>query len=80
SQQSGVAQYNLSNASQVFQVWDITDIYNATSIDNSQANSTLSFKTQMGDERRFVIVAPNDYYQPKKDSNSRLNNQDIKGT
>lgn len=80
NQQSGIAEYELSNASQVFQVWDVTDLYNVTSVDNSQGNPTLSFKTQMGSERKFVTVVPTDYYQPQKDSNSRVSNQDIKGT
>ena len=79
SQQSGVAQYNLGNASQVQQVWDVTDIYNVKSVDNPDALSTLSFNAPMGSLRQFVIVSPSDFYTPSIDGMTQIDNQNIKG-
>src|SRR5690606_19041399 len=78
--QSGVAQYNLSNASQVSQVWDVTDIYNVQSYNNTDAASTFSFKAAMGTSRQYVTVSSLDYFTPSQDNNTKVTNQNIKGT
>lgn len=78
--QPGIAQYNLSNASNVQQVWEVTDIYNVTSIDNTDAGATFSFNATAGTQREFVIVSSQDYYEPKIDGITQIENQNIKGT
>ena len=77
---SGIGQYNISNSSAISEVWDITDQYNITSIQNTNNSSAFSFKTQLGEERTYQAVDPSDYFEPKKDSNTRVDNQNIKGT
>jgi len=47
STQTGIAEYQISNASGISQVWDITDIYNVTSVQNS-SQSSFSFKSNLG--------------------------------
>lgn len=75
----GVAEYQISNASGIAQVWDITDIYNVTSASNSgQAN--FSFRGPMGEVRKYIAIDPSDYYAPLKESRTRVANQDLKGT
>ena len=78
--QSGVGQYTISNASDVSQVWDITDKYNVTNKINTDENSTFNFKAQLGELRTYLAVDPSDYFEPKRDSNSGVSNQNIKGT
>jgi hypothetical protein len=78
--QSGVGQYNIANASDVSQVWDITDKYNVTNKINNDQNSTFSFKAQLGELRQYLAVDPSDYFEPKRDANTRVANQNIKGT
>ncbi len=76
---TGVGQYQFSGASGISQVWDITDIYNATKSENSgQAN--FSFKAALGSVRKYIAIDPSDYYSPSKESKSRVANQDLKGT
>ncbi|WP_395059414.1 type IX secretion system sortase PorU [Flavobacterium sp.] len=75
----GTCEYQISNASSIGQVWDITDIYNVTAKVNA-GQSLFSFKTFMGEERKYIIVDNFDVYTPLKDGNTIVNNQDLKGT
>ncbi|MEZ4839167.1 type IX secretion system sortase PorU [Flavobacterium sp.] len=75
----GVGEYQLSNASSIQQVWDITDIYNVTRFENT-GNQTFSFRTDLGENRKYIALEPNDYYNPSRESQSKVVNQNIKGT
>lgn len=76
----GIGEYQISDASQFTQVWDVTDPYHVVSKQNSEAASTMTIKRPMGTVREFVAVHPNDYYLPVQISNPRVANQDLKGT
>ena len=80
AQNTGIAQYTITNASNISEVWDITYIYNVTNTVNSDSDANYSFNALMGSQREYVAVAPSDYYEPLRDSNSSVANQDIKGT
>ena len=75
----GIGEFQISNATNINQIWDVTDIYNCTKIENANSAS-ISFKSNMGELKRYVAVDPSDYYTPLKESQSRITNQDIKGT
>ena len=77
---SGIGQYNISNASQVSEVWDVTDIYNVSNFENIDSEANLSFTSQLGILKTYVAITSSDYYEPKFDSNTSINNQNIKGT
>ncbi|WNH08133.1 type IX secretion system sortase PorU [Thalassobellus suaedae] len=77
---SGIGQYNISNASQISEVWDVTDIYNVSNFEHKDSAATLSFTSQLGTLKTYVAITPSDYYEPKFDSNTTVNNQNIKGT
>lgn len=75
----GVGEYQLSAASAISQVWDVTDIYNVSKIENSgQAN--LSFKAVLGEVRKYVAVDLSNAYTPPSQSSTRIANQNLKGT
>ncbi|TPD70017.1 type IX secretion system sortase PorU [Flavobacterium microcysteis] len=76
---TGVIQYQLSSASRITQVWDITDIYNVQKVENNGADA-FSFKAYMGEDRNYIAVDAADYYSPLKDSRTRVVNQNLKGT
>ncbi len=76
---TGVGEYQISNASGISQVWDITDIYNVTKAENP-GQSSFSFRGPFGELRKYIAVEPSDYYSPLKESKARVANQDIKGT
>ena len=77
---SGVVQYAMANASAVSEIWDITDKYDVTNAVNSNGDSSFSFKAQAGTLRNYIAVAPSDYYQPLRDNNVGVSNQNLKGT
>ncbi len=77
--QVGVCEYQISNATSIGQIWDITDIYNVTSKQNSGL-STISVKATMGQAKKYIVVDNNDFYSPEKDSDPSVSNQDLKGT
>ncbi|WP_309640273.1 type IX secretion system sortase PorU [Flavobacterium sp.] len=75
-----VGEYRITNANNISQVWDVTDIYNVTKATNNN-QSTFSFKTNFGSIQKYVAVDVNDYYTPSTDSRgARVANQNLKGT
>ncbi|TXD82853.1 type IX secretion system sortase PorU [Subsaximicrobium wynnwilliamsii] len=77
---SGVVQYNLSNAANVQEIWDITDKYNVASAANLEQTADFSFKETAGSQKKYVIVSNLNYYEPLRDGNSSVANQNLKGT
>src|SRR5690606_21413378 len=47
---------------------------------NTDAASTFSFKAAMGTSRQYVTVSSLDYFTPSQDNNTKVTNQNIKGT
>lgn len=77
---SGIGEYQISNASQFSQIWDVTNIQFITSKQNEGNASSVSFKASLGELRKYVAVNPNDYYTPIKIAQSVVQNQNLKGT
>jgi len=77
---TGVLQYNFTNATSIPEVWDITDIYNAASIPNDGSQASFSFKAQMGEVRQYITVVPSDYYTPLREGSPRIANVNLKGS
>lgn len=77
---AGVVQYNMTNSAPVSEVWDITDKYDVTNVLNTDQSATFNFKAQAGTQRTYLVVTPSDYYEPLRDNNVSVSNQNIKGT
>ena len=75
----GVGEYQIGNAASISQIWDITDIYNVTKTDNTAQNA-FAFKSNLGEIRKYIAVDKQDYYAPLKDSKTKVDNQNLKGT
>lgn len=75
-----VAQFQLSNAGGISEVWDITNIYDASKVVNTGSQQSFSFNASLSEQRRYIAVVPGDYYEPLKESNPRVFNQNLKGT
>jgi len=76
---TGVVQYQFSNATGISAVWDVTDIYNVSKIENA-GTAQFSFKAYLGEIRKYVAIDPSNYLSPAKESQSRVVNQNLKGT
>ena len=77
---AGVGEYQIGNASQFSQVWDVTDMQFITSKQNEGNASSFSFKQTLGEVREYVAINPNDYFLPVKIAQSVVQNQNLKGT
>ncbi len=75
----GVGEFQIANAANISQVWDITDIYNVGKFTNATQN-TFSFKSELGETRKYIAVDTQDYFAPLKDSKTKVDNQNLKGT
>ncbi|RTY64285.1 type IX secretion system sortase PorU [Flavobacterium sp. LB2P53] len=76
---TGIVNYLISNAAGISQIWDVTDSYNTTKIENVDQN-TVNFKAGLGEPRKYIAVEALDYYTPLKESRSTVQNQNLKGT
>lgn len=77
---TGIIEYQVSNANKIRQVWDVTDIYNVSKFENTTQNINFSFKSNLGEIRKYVAIDDNDYYFPSKEAKSKVANQNLKGT
>jgi len=75
----GVGEYQLSTASGISQVWDVSDIYNVSKIENP-GQPNFSFKATLGEVRKYVALDLANAYTPPSQSGGRIANQDLKGT
>jgi len=75
----GVGEYQLTNASTISQIWNVTDIYNVTKIENN-GNANFNFKTSLGEIKKFIALDPADYFSPLRESQAKVVNQNLKGT
>nr|WP_294788567.1 type IX secretion system sortase PorU [uncultured Flavobacterium sp.] len=76
---AGVANYTIGNAAGISQIWDITDLYNVSKIENAN-QASFSFKANLGEVRKYIAIDASDYYAPLKENQSKIANQNLKGT
>lgn len=76
---TGIGEYQLANAANINQVWDITDIYNVKNAENN-ATANFTFKTGLGELRKYVAVDFRDFYVPSTETQSRITNQNLKAS
>ena len=79
STQTGIGQFEISNAATISQVWDISNPYQIQIYNNTDSDSEFSFKTNLGTLKTYQAVGP-DFYVPRKTNTTSIPNQDIKGT
>jgi hypothetical protein len=73
---SGVVEYQIQNAQNILQLWDVTDPINVTAIAN-ESSSNFSFKANAGTLREYVVIHSNDFYSPEVLPNGRVENQNL---
>ncbi|MCR8666678.1 type IX secretion system sortase PorU [Aestuariibaculum sp. M13] len=77
---SGIGEYQISDASGISEIWDVTDIFNVLNYEHAEQASTLRFTATLGELKNYVAVTTSDFYEPKYDTNTTVSNQNIKGT
>jgi hypothetical protein len=76
---SGIVNYTIGNASGISQIWDVTDIYNVRTLENTN-QASFSFKANLGELKKYVAIDASDFYTPLKSSKTKISNQNLKGT
>lgn len=80
STSSGVGRYQFSKAAAISEVWEVTDRFNITKIENTESLSDFSFISNLGTARKFIAIDRSDFFAPISVNNSRVANQNLKGT
>ncbi|PHS62547.1 MAG: peptidase C25 [Flavobacterium sp.] len=75
----GIGEYQLSNAAQFTQIWDVTNAGTIVSKQKDGNASAIVFKATLGELREYVAISPNDYYTPTIGAQSFVPNQNLKG-
>ena len=75
----GVGQYSFTNASQINEIWDVTDRFNTINYVNS-TGAAFGFKVNLGNVKKYIAVDYTDAYIPLKESSTLVANQNLKGT
>lgn len=76
----GIGEYQISDASQFSQVWDVTNPNFIVAKSNVGNSSSFSFKATLGELREYVAINPNNYFTPTKVNRPHVANQNLKGT
>lgn len=77
---TGIGEYQISNAAQFTQIWDVTNPAFISSVNNVDNANNISFKAQMGEMRKYVAVHSTDFHVPTRVTPSAITNQNLKGT
>lgn len=75
--QSGVVEYQIQNATNIQEVWNVTDFHNPQRILNQANSGNFNFKTTGGNLKEFVALNSNDFYTPKQLTNPKQENQNL---
>lgn len=76
---TGILSYDFTNAAAITQIWDISDLYNISKKDVNNLSS-FSLKAALGQDKKYIVIDPNDYYTPLKESKTKIGNSNIKGS
>lgn len=77
---SGVGEYQITNASDFTQVWDVTNTSAISSKRNENGSPSFTFKANLGQLRKYVAVHTSGFLEPVQALNPVVRNQNLKGT
>jgi len=72
-----IVEYQVNNASNIFQLWDVTDPINPNRIANQSTGTDFVFKENGGTLREYVVVNQSDFYTPQALTNGLVTNQNL---
>ena len=75
--QNGIAEYQIQNNENIFQIWNVTDKLNPTQITNQATDNNFSFKVNGGTLNEYIILNENDYYTATRFETSLVENQNL---
>ncbi len=75
----GIVAYQIQNAANISQLWDVTDPINPKKILNSSTGNDFTFRTNGGVLNEFIAINQSDYFTPKVTENPLVKNQNLHG-
>ncbi len=76
---SGPVEFNLSNTSEITEVWDISDRWNISSYRNTDGAANFSIKIDPATQSLFHTVSSSDFITPSVPADPRVANSNLKG-
>lgn len=74
---NGIVEYQIQNATNVSELWEVTDFVNPKRISNASSGSSFTFKSNGGILREYIALNQSDYFTPEVESNSLISNQNL---
>lgn len=74
---AGVVEYQIQNNSNIQEIWNITDFLNPKKVSTQTANNNVSFRSNGGSLKEFIVINANDYYLPKQVKTPKQSNQNL---
>ena len=74
---SGVIEYQISNASNITSLWDVTDFVNPIRINPLAIGSEYTFRENAGVLKEYIVLNDSDYFIPTLLDNSLIENQNL---
>ncbi|WP_299017482.1 type IX secretion system sortase PorU [uncultured Polaribacter sp.] len=75
---AGNVAYEVTNANNIFQVWDVSDFLSPQIITNEGTANIFSFTDVGGTLNEYVVLNEADFYTPQTVENNRVNNQNLR--
>jgi hypothetical protein len=74
---TGTIEYKIQNASDIFQLWDVSNATQPKVISNESSGADFTFKDVAGSLNEYVLIHQSDFYIPKTIENSKVANQNL---
>ena len=72
-----IGEYQIQNNTNIYQIWNITDKINPTTIANQATDANFSFKAYGGFLQEYIILNKTDFYTPQRLATSTVQNQNL---
>ena len=73
----GVVEYQIKNATNIFQVWDVSNFLLPSAISNEAADSSFIFRDNGSLLKEYVVLNESDFYIPETIENAKVVNQNL---
>ena len=74
---SGTVAYQIKNANNISQVWDVSDFLSPKIIKNEASGAAFSFKDTGGVLNEYIVLNASDFYIPETIENAKVVNQNL---
>ena len=75
----GAVEYQIKNATNIFQVWDVSNFLLPSVISNEATDSSFIFRDNGSLLKEYVVLNESDFYIPETIENSKIVNQNLHG-